>query len=90
MRFEGWWTARESILALCPYNSTCGCTDADIASLSSEYFHSRIVRSRPEDAMCDGEINLADLADEVCPPPDEDGEVASTSEDMFHILKKPS
>ena len=57
---------------------------------SSEYFHRRIVRSRPAEATCEGEIYFAALIEEVCPPPPADGDVASTSDDMLHILRRPS
>ncbi len=48
------------------------------------------MRSRPEDAIWEGEMNLADFMDEVWPPLAAEDEVARTSEDMFHTLKSPS
>ena len=59
-------------------------------SASSEYFHKRIVRSRPAEATCEGEIILAALIEDVCPPLPAGAEVASTSDDIFHILTRPS
>ena len=48
------------------------------------------MRSRPAEAMCEGEIYFAALIGDVCPPLTADGDVASTSDDMLHILKRPS
>ena len=57
---------------------------------SSENFHKRIVRSRPAEARCEGEIYFAALIEDVCPPLPADGDVASTSDDMVHTLRRPS
>ena len=59
-------------------------------SESSEYFHRRIVRSRPAEAMCEGEIYFAALIDDVCPPLAAGGDVANTSDDIVHTLRRPS
>ena len=59
-------------------------------SESSEYFHKRIVRSRPAEAMCEGEIYFAALIDDVCPPLAAGGDVTNTSDDIVHTLKRPS
>ena len=48
------------------------------------------MRSRPAEATCEGEIYFAALIEDVCPPLPADGDVASTSDDMLHILKRPS
>ena len=64
--------------------------DAVDASESSEYFHRRIVRSRPAEATCDGDMYFAALIEDVCPPLPADGDVTRTSEDMLHTLKRPS
>ncbi len=57
---------------------------------SSVYFHKRIVRSRPAEATCEGDIYFAALIEDVCPPLSADGDVAMTSDDIFHTLKRPS
>ena len=59
-------------------------------SESSEYFHKRIVRSRPAEATCEGEIYFVALIEDVCPPLPADGDVANTSDDILHTLKRPS
>ena len=59
-------------------------------SESSEYFHKRIVRSRPAEAICEGEIYFAALIDDVCPPLAAGGDVANTSDDIVHTLRRPS
>ena len=59
-------------------------------SESSEYFHKRIVRSRPAEAMCEGEIYFAALIDDVCPPLAAGGDVANTSDDIVHTLRRVS
>ena len=64
--------------------------DAVNPSGSSEYFQRRIVRSRPAEAMCEGEVYFTALIEDVCPPLPADGDVASTSEDMLQTLKSPS
>ena len=48
------------------------------------------MRSRPAEATCEGEIYFAALIEEVCPPLPADRDVASTSDDMLHILRRPS
>ena len=48
------------------------------------------MRSRPEDAICDGEMNFADFIADVWPPFAAGDEVARISEDKFHTLKSPS
>ena len=57
---------------------------------SSAYFHMRIVRSRPAEAMCERDIHFATLIEDVCPPLPADADVTSTSEDILHTLKRPS
>ena len=57
---------------------------------SSKYFHIRIVRSRPAEAMWEGDIHFAALMEEVCPPLPADEDVASTSDDILHTLKRLS
>lgn len=42
----------------------CGLITAGESSEASWYFHNRTVRSVPEEAICEGETNLAALMDE--------------------------
>ena len=78
------------MLALWPYNSICGDMDAEKPLGSSIYLHIRTVRSNPEEAICVEEMNFASLIEEVCPPFAAEGDVANTSDDMFHTRSKPS
>ncbi len=48
------------------------------------------MRSRPAEARCEGEMYLAALIEDVCPPLAAEGDVANISDDMLHILKRPS
>ena len=90
MRCEGWCTAIESMLALWPYSSIWGAREAESLSGDSLYLHTRIVRSRPEETIVVGEMNLAALTDAVWPPFAAEGDVASISDDMFHTRSNPS
>ena len=48
------------------------------------------MRSRPAEATYEGDIYFVALIEDMCPPLPADGEVASTSDDKLHILKRPS
>jgi hypothetical protein len=44
----------------------------------------------PEDAICVGEINFADLILDVCPPALAVADVAIVCPDLFHTRNNPS
>jgi len=54
------------------------------------YFHTRTVRSRPEETIEFGESIFAALMDDVWPPFAAEGDVANVSDDMFQTRSSPS
>ncbi|KUI60796.1 hypothetical protein VP1G_11201 [Cytospora mali] len=83
-------TSTDSMLDLCPYSSRVGFRSPEEWSSPSVYFHTRTVRSSPAEATCVEERNLAALMLELCPPWLPATDVAMTSPEPFHILRRPS
>ena len=76
----------ESMEALWPYSASLGVKVDD----SSVCVQSRIVRSKPEDMICVGDMKRAHFMEEVWPPAVGDGVVALTCEEESHIRRWPS